>query len=112
MIDSQSTKPSSLWPTRPTNSPDADGAGKLTSRLSTVGQRSDAGESSWRPSKSAEPVAHPERRCNGSSSGSPNPSRPGPSAEANPGRPSAVGPWPNANAQSAEAGRKLAELGA
>ncbi len=64
---------SSLWPKRPTNSPDADGAGKLTSRLSSVGQRSDAGASSWRPSKSAGPVARPERRCNGSSSGSPRP---------------------------------------
>ena len=71
-----------------------------------------AGESSWSPSKSAEPVARAERRCNGSLNGSPNPSRSKPSAEANPARPSAVGPWPNANAASAEAGRKLSELGA
>ena len=70
------------------NSPDADGAGKLTSRLSTVGQRPVAGESSWKPSRSGRPVARPERRCNGSLSGSPHPvqvgavgggpSRPGP----------------------------------
>ena len=56
-------------------------------------------ESSWRPSKSAEPVARPERHCNGSLNGSHHPSRPGPLAEANPGRSSAVGPSPNVNAR-------------
>ena len=56
----------------------------------------------------------PERRCSGSLSGSRLPSRPGPSAEASPDPGPVVGRRTLAQRQraSAEAGRKLAELGA